>query len=112
VFQLDPHLVLTIEADDSQKLCDTAENYTQIAMHEGSSCNKSTFDTTHSDNTPIGSKWSSSSAGVKGLTYPSHFDDVMAGLSYCYALPSGVRIVWNSASGSGTNRLYQVYNEI
>lgn len=84
----DPHLVLTTEADDGQNLCDTAENHTQINMHERSSCNKSTFDMTLSDNTSIGSEWSSSSAGAKGLTYPSHFDAVMAGLSYCYALPS------------------------
>lgn len=86
-FQIHPRLVLTTEADDGQMLCDTAENYTQIDTHERSNCQNSTSDKTRTDNTPVGSNWSSSSAGVKGVTYPYHLDDVMAGLSNCYALP-------------------------
>lgn len=83
--QLHQSLIPIIRVDDSQVLYETAQAHTKTDMHEGSSWNKGTLNTTQSGNTSMESNWSSNSARAKGITYPTHCDDVMAGLSYCLA---------------------------
>lgn len=82
VLQLHQQFISAIRVDDGQILYEMTHSNAGIDIYGELSWKDSTLEMIQSDSTLTTSNCGSSSAGAKGVTYPSQYDDVMAGMSY------------------------------